>query len=337
MASLITTLPSVAFPHEVDALDISSTAATTVELRYADTVIFKSTLYPIDGTIALRDVASLLDNYMGATVQAFTVWIDGSNQGETSIIPCRMQLDCTAEEWNGGSFLTRTTNKYTHEGATELISFWGTNPTLIITLTLYNREKGSLQTVKDVRNFTGSFIKNFPLSERVRYLLKGNHTAFDIVQYSVEVGQAKITYRMIPDGMADTLHEFGFINSFMQEEYITLTGEAERELKVERLHAYVGGQYRNFQVDAVPHWTIHSGVLLDGMQGLFDDFISSKKIWRKSDNVMMAVTSSDYKAKDSSTALNGGTVTLRETGRRYRHRLQRPVKTFDETFDDTFK
>lgn len=334
MASLITTLPSVAFPHEVDALDISSTAATTVELRYADTVMFKSLLYPINGTIALREVSSLLDDYLGNEEHTFSVWLDGSKVGETTIIPCMLHLDCTAAEMNEGIFLTRTTCKYTHADASEVLH--------IISESRYITIRGFVKAKSGGSYFVQTFswpvsgsetIMAVDVSPRSIFSLE----AYDLEQYTVEVGKAKITYRMIPDGMADTLHEFGFINSFMQEEYITLTGEAERELKVERLHAYVGGQYRNFQVDAVPHWTIHSGVLLDGMQGLFDDFISSKKIWRKSDNVMMAVTSSDYKTKDSSTALNGGTVTLRETSRRYRHRPVRPVKTFDETFDDTFQ
>lgn len=317
----------------MDAIDISTTTATIVELRYADTVIFKSTLHPIDGTIALRDIASLLYSYLGAKKQTFSVWLDGSKKAETDIIPCTLHLDCTAEEWNGESLLTRATNKYTHATAKELIHFTATGASSAkVTIVM---QKGGAVSIGEATMECASDgdIVALDVSPSVLPVPEG----YELVTYTVEVGKAKMTYRMIPDGMADNVHEFGFINSFLQEEYITLMGAAERELKVERLHAMVGGQYRNYQVEAVPHWTIESGMMLEGMEGLFDDFISSKKVWRKSDGVMMAVTDSDFKVSDANDATCEGSVTLREAGRTYRHRPVRPVKTFDETFDDTFQ
>ena len=152
----------------------------------------------------------------------------------------------------------------------------------------------------------------------------------------MEVGDARVTFRMIPDGMADNVHEFGFINSFMQQEFITLMGGADKEMKVERTHAIIGGQYRNFQVESVPHWTVNSGEMLDGMSGLFEDFISASRVWRTGDNCELAITDSDFKSSDANDATLQGSVTLRETGRKYRHRLPKIVNTFDLTFDRTF-
>lgn len=333
MASLITTISGFIFPHEVDNITVSATEQTAVKIDYNGKTVLDVQLYPIDGTIELQGIASLLQDWMDAGLGELTIYLNGTGVRSVSVIPCTLHLDRTAEEGGNHTFLTRATCRYTHADAKELLHY--PYPELTdITIKAVIRKDGvvSILTKTEVSSDSADIV-TYDVSPRVLFDLD----AYEVMEYTVQVYENTVRYRMIPDGMADTLHEFGFINSFMQEEYITLTGEAERELKVERLHAYVGGQYRNFQVDVVPHWTIHSGVLLDGMQGLFDDFISSKKIWRKSDNVMMAVTSSDYKTKDSSTALNGGTVTLRETGRTYRHRLQRPVKTFDETFDDTFQ
>lgn len=330
MATLITTLPEKAFPHEVDALDISTDQPTSVELRYADKVIFKSTLYPIDGSIELRDITSLLEDYMTGSISEFSVWLDGSKKDYTDIIPCKVNIDVAAGDCGDSFFLTRATSKYTHRESKERLYCYASNPTFVVRAvvridntarTIIFRKPVSASGIVGVDVSYNSIFKNVP---------------YEVLQYTVEVGDARVTFRMIPDGMADNVHEFGFINSFMQQEFITLMGGADKEMKVERRHAIVGGQYRNFQVDSVPHWTVNSGEMLDGMTGLFEDFISSSKVWRKEDNCELAITDSDFKCSDANDAIPQGSVTLRETGRRYRHRLPQTVNTFDITFDTTF-
>lgn len=330
MATLVTTLPSVAFPHEVDALDISTERETVVELKYAGKSIFKSTLYPIGGTIELRDIASLLDSYLNFSISEFSVWLDGSEADSSSIIPCRLNLDVSATDIEDCIFLTRTTCKYTHREAKELLYCYASNPTFEVKALTRNGDY--TRTVIFRKSINASGIIGVDVSYRNIF----KDAPYEVLQYSVEVGNTKITYRLIPDGMADNVHDFGFINSFFQEEYITLMGAAEREMKVERLHAIVSGQYKNYQVVSVPHWTIKSGEMLDGMEGLFDDFISATKVWRPSDYCEMAITDSDFKNSDSNDGTCQGSATLREAGRKYRHRVNKAVRTFDITFDDTF-
>lgn len=330
MATLDTTLPSVAFPHEVDALDISTERETVVELKYAGKSIFKSTLYPIDGTVELRDITSLLEDYMTGSISEFSVWLDGAKKSNTNIIPCKVNIDMAAEDCGDSFFLTRATSKYTHRKSKEMLYCYASNPIFVV--------KAAVRLGNTSRTII--YKKDCPVSGivgvDVSYSRIFKNVPFEVMQYTVEVGNSKMVYRMIPDGMADKLHEFGFINSFMLQEYITLMGGAEKEMKVERMHAIVGGQYRNFQVDSVPHWTVNSGEMLDGMTGLFEDFISSNKVWRKEDNCELAITDSDFKCSDANDSTPQGSVTLRETGRRYRHRLPQTVNTFDITFDDTF-
>lgn len=335
MASFDTYFPETAFPHEVDEVIISATEATGVRITFNEKVLIDTTLYPIDGKIELQNVANLFTDLMDAGLGKLCVYLDGSTSGETcNILPSTLNLSHTYEECKEGLFLTRTTHKYTHAEATELLHVMASTKRISIKGLVKAKSGGEWFVQTSTNNISDtSTIATIDVSPCKIFALD----YYELAEYTVEVGTAAITYRMMPSGMADTLHEFGFINSFMQEEYITLMGEAERELKTERLSAYVGGEYRNFHVEAVPHWTIHSGVLPDGMLGLFDDFMSSKKVWRKEDNCQMAVTDATYKTKDGSSAINGGTVTLRETGRTYRHHLPRPIQTFDETFDDTFQ
>ena len=331
MATLVTTLPSVAFPHEVDALDITTSTATKVELRYNGKTIFSSLLFPVDGRIELRGITSLIDSYLVAEVNTFEVYLDGSKADYTSLIPCRLWVDCHAEELDE-FFLTRATEKYTHPGARENLVLYANNPTVYITAIGQHKETGEVEKVEVVRKISSSGLVILNLCE----MLSTTSDSYNILRYIVQVGKSKVTYHTIPDGMADNVHDFGFINSFNQEDYITLTGVAVREMRVERRSAIIGGQYRNFEVDAVPHWTVESGMMLDGMGGLFDDLISATKVWRAEDNVQMAVIDSDFKASDDNATALQGSVTLRETGRKYRHHAAQQARTFDITFDTTF-
>lgn len=331
MATLDTTLPSVAFPHEVDALDITASTATKVELRYNGKTIFSSSLFPVDGRIELRDITSLIDSYLVAEVNTFEVYLDGSKADYTSLIPCRLWVDGHAEDLDG-FFLTRATEKYTHPGATEKLVLYANNPTVYITAIGQHKETGDVVTDELTRTISSNGLATLDLSS----MLQNTSNSYNILRYIVRMGKSMVTYHMIPDGMADNVHDFGFINSFNQEEYITLMGAAVREMKIERRSAIIGGQYRNFGVDAVPHWTIESGMMLDGMQGLFDDLISATKVWRVGDNVQMAVTDSDFKVSDDNATALQGSVTLREEGRKYRHNVAQQARTFDITFDTTF-
>ena len=335
MATFDTDFPNVAFPHEVDEVVINATEATAVRITFNGKELINTTLYPLDGKIELSGLADLYSGFMNEELGQLRIFLDGSTSGPICmILPCTLNLSHTYEECNGGLFLTRTTHKYTYADATELLHVVGGVNRITIQGLVRVKSGGEWFVQTFANNISGtSSISTIDVSPAKCFSLDN----YELAEYTVEVGKAKMTYRIIPDGMADNVHEFGFINSFMQEEYITLMGEAVRELKMERRHAMVGGHYRNFDVDAVPHWTIKSGNMLDSMEGLFDDFISSKKVWRKSDNCAMAVTDSNFKVSDANNATCDGSVTLRETGRKYRHHIQRPIKTFDITFDETFQ
>ena len=336
MATLYKELPNRAFPHEVDELDISTSNETKVELRYNGKTMFSSNLFPIDGKIELRDIASLLDSYLSEDLCTFEVWLDDAAADSTDIIPCRVRLDCNADDMDS-VFLTRTTEKYTHRYAQDFIPCYKvTSDLLYAEIIIRNRESGEVTMVSEKGNVSASGIIELDCSGFFDSIDE-HYPGYDIVQYTVELGKSKITHRVIPDGMADNLHDFGFINSFNQREHITLMGAASRDMKVERRSAIIGGQYRNFDVESVPYWTIKSGMMLDGMAGLFDDLISATKVWRLADDVQMAVTDSEFKNPDDNASACQGSVTLRETKRKYRHHVTKQVRTFDITFDETFQ
>lgn len=321
----------MAFPHEVDELDILTSVDARVGLRYNGKDIFSSVLFPIDARIELRDIASLLDNFLTSEISTFDVLLNGDKVDSISIIPCRVQLDCNAGDLDG-FFLTRATEKYTHPGATEKLVLYANNPTVYITAIAQHKETGDVATDELTRAISCNGLATLDLSS----MLNNTSDSYNILRYIVRMGKSMVTYHMIPDGMADNVHDFGFINSFNQEEYISLTGAAVREMKVERKSAIIGGQYRNFGVDAVPYWTIESGMMLDGMEGLFDDLISATKVWRVEDDVQMAVTDSEFKNSDENAAALQGSVTMREMKRKYRHHVVQQARTFDITFDTTF-
>lgn len=332
MASLLTTIPHTIFPYEIDYLKLSSDCATRIEMLLGGKTILDTTLFPFGGFIELFNLSSLIIDCMEAEIKILIIQIDGSEVASTNVIPNTMDLDLPGTECFD-IFLTRGTSKYTHPAAKEILTYVDNGDSAAI-ITAVIRKEGKVTTTRKTLSLSssGSGIVSLDVSPAVIFSIDD----YDLIQYTVTMGSRSMTYRMIPDGMADTLHEYGFINSFMQEEYVTLMGEAERELKMERQHAYIGGQYQNFQVLAIPHWTIKA-ILPDGMEGVFDDLVTSKEVWRKDDFCRMAITDSKNVTLSSSSAINEGSITLRETGRTYRHRPVRPVKTFDETFDDTFQ
>lgn len=332
MASLITTIPSIVFPYELNQLSISSDSEVLIELKYGDKTVIASVLYPIDGTIELDNLATHIVDYLKNEIGTFTISLDGRVVATTNIIPNNMEVAATAQECYLYTFLTRTTVKHTHPAAKELLHFVNNGETEGVVKAIALKGGEVVSSQQKLSLTLTDDITTLDVSPSVLFSLE----AYELVEYTVSIGERTMKYKMIPDGMADTLHEYGFINSFLQEEYITLMGDAEREMKMERLHAYFGGQLRNFHVEAFPHWTIKP-LIPDGMTGLFDDLVAAKELWRKEDSCILAIVESEDITSSSPAAINRGSVTLREAGRTYRHRPVRPVKTFDETFDDTFQ
>lgn len=331
MASLITTIPSFVFPYELNQLTISSYSKVHISIHYNNKQILNTSLFPIDGTIELDNLSSLIVDYLKSEISELRIVLDGLLVASTKVVPNNLDVDVTAQECRLYTFLTRTTVKYTHPAAKELLHFVYNSETRG-SVTAVAIKNGVVSTREQQLSFTLSGgIATLDVSPSVLFSLDD----YKLVEYTVRVGERTMKYKMIPNGMVDTLHEYGFINSFLQEEYITLMGDAERELKTERMHAYIGGLYRNFKVEPIPHWTI-STIIPDGMAGTFDDFIAAEEVWRKTDSCLLAVVDSKDTTSSSSSAVNEGSITLREAGRTYRHRPVRPVRTFDKTFDDTF-
>lgn len=331
MATIITTLPDIAFPYELNLLKIAADSKVEVKITYAGHILMDTVLYPIDGVIELYDMAVHIIDFLKNEIAILTIALDGKEAKRLQILPNNMGVDCTAEECYTDTFMTRATVKYTHAEAKELLHFVCNSETFGIVTAVAQKDGAVVKSQQELPLSLEGDIATLDVSPSVLFSLDG----YELTEYTVAVGKRTMKFRMMPDGMVDKLHEFGFINSFLQEEYIALMGDAERDVKVERRESYIRGQLRNFHVEAFPHWTIRT-LIPDGMAGVFDDLVAAKELWRKEDGCILAITESEDKTSSSSSAMNIGSLTLREAGRIYTHHPARPIKTFDHTFDDTF-
>lgn len=332
MASLITTIPDVIFPYELNQLVIASASDVGVKMVYADKTVLDTILSPYKGEIAIYNMATHIIDYVGNEMETLTIFLNDKAVKTVLILPNTLGVSDKASDCYHDIFLSRASSKYTHAAAKELLHFVYNGETSG-TIKAVVKKDGKVQVSEQQMAITLSDgIVTLDVSPSLLFSLEN----YELIEYTVMMGTRKMKYRMLPDGLADDIHEFGFINSYMQEEYITLMGEAERDMKIERRHAYVHGQLRNFHVEAFPHWSIKT-YITDDMAGMFDDFVAAKDIWRKNDGCVLAITDAEDKTSSLKAAMNIGSITLREAGRIYLHRPVRPVKTFDETFDDTFQ
>lgn len=332
MASLVTTLPPVMFPYELNQLEVAASADVAVKITYADKTLLDSVMTPYNGHVYLYNMATHIIDYIGSELATLSIYLDGTLVASTSILPNSMGVSAAASECYKEIFLSRASCRYTYPAAKELLHFVSDGETSATVRAVAIKDGLVVTSEQQLAITLPTGIVTLDVSPNALFSL----VDYTLVEYAVSIGARTMKFRMLPDGLADTIHEYGYINSYMQEEYITLMGEAERDVKVERRHAYVAGQLRNFHVEAFPHWSIQTHIT-DGMAGMFDDFVSAKDIWRKEDGCVLAITDSENKTSSLTSAMNMGSITLREAGRIYIHQPVRPIRTFDSTFDDTFQ
>ena len=132
MATLVTELPWLAFPAEVDSLTVSGTDETcSVMLTLgsgsvdAGLTIYESTLYfGEDGLAEIYGVGDLLDDFLDDAPQVLKVYVDGSMEGACLVMPCRgIDVGARATDFCKNNFLTLAREKVTDGSETELLAW----------------------------------------------------------------------------------------------------------------------------------------------------------------------------------------------------------------------
>ena len=340
MASLITDIPSVVFPHEVDTLSFSAKEDFRVRLVLEGEELLDVTLTPDASSEAdLYGLASLIDDAIEGSMPVLAISLDGTEVAETSVLPCRERVNGTAQDLQGRIFLTLSsghTKRIPMDGNESLA--WtvdGTTPEVSIEAlwvgdaipTIYT----SSQTVKATDD---GDIATADVSPR---LLKAPQDGCTLVRYTASVGRRRQTYAVIqPDTDLHPVTGLRFRNVFNRADTFYFFGKVEQEVKPAYSSISVQGITRNYHIETQPTWKAYTGPMNDAEKHLFCDLCTSKKVWRMEDGAELTLTECDFKPSNMLTESPSGSLTWREAAEGCTFKPTIPVRTFDKTFDKTF-
>lgn len=340
MASLITDIPSVVFPHELDTLSFSAEEDFRVRLVLEGEELLDVTLTPdASSTAQLYDLASLINDAIGGSLPVLTISLDGEDVAETAVLPCRERVNGRAQDLQGKIFLTLSsghTKRVPMDGNESLAwTVEGTNPEVSIDAlwvgdaipTIYT----SCQTVKATDD---GDIATADVSPR---LLKAPQDGCTLVRYTASVGRRSQTYAVIqPDTDLHPVTALRFRNVFNRDDTFYFFGKVEQEVKPTYSSISVQGITRNYRIETQPTWKAHTGPMGDAEKYLFLDLVQARHAWRMDNGTELTLTDCEFKPTNGHTDLLSGTLTWREAAEGCTFRPAVPVRTFDKTFDATF-
>lgn len=350
MATIITNIPSVAFPWEADSFRISSDSDTVLKLELASETVLEATLTPTaSGYVDVHGIAQVLLDAMDtpfAEPLMLNIYLDGAADASAGILYSRTLGSVPALQLASRSFLTAASGgtKTTVAGATETISWYATDASetgeesVEVFAVWINPSTRAVQTTEQAIKCTGDGSLDTADVSPSRITPPDTTGTWELSAYTVSLGQRRITYSIAADGRtnADTL-SVKFYNTFGQLDTFHFLGQTETELKPTYNAATIGGSYRNYRIDVQPTLTASTGALSDADAKLFADLVASTDIWRASDGVQLALTDCSSKPSTAWGASPSGTATFRESLTGQRLEPSMPADTFDTTFDKTYK
>ncbi len=353
METLISQLPDICFPSELDTINFGTATSMYIEISVGHVEIFKATLYPEeDGIVRLRDLMPLLSDALkakGNTPQKLYIIAESDSDYVdvfSTIMPCRVMLTETATAFTTASFLSLISgDKTTFLEAKEYVSVFnlqgGADQERIYITGLYLAADGKTPTQTSIPTApmeTDGYklVATFDVSPSRLTPPEPGATLITVV---VSWGKVLQRFNIAPDGLRQAVgrpRTVEFRNAFGCRETFHFFGSMIREMKPSWKAAVVRGRYKNYSVEAIPRLTLHTGPLADAVLPLLDDLITTTDDIAADDGRTLAVVESEVETSDALAALSEASVTFRETAATRSVRPPRTVHTFDETFDDTF-
>lgn len=336
----IKNLPPKGFPHDYDTISITASAPTAITLR-GEGVETKMTLTPDGaGIVALHGFAAILrDLTSDGKPRTFTLSV-GSNNYSFKVLPCKIDLAVSTADFIARHFLTlQRGEKVTYDGATEILTFCNaddTPETPTVQAVFYNRDTMKPWTATSNKFQATSKDGVFRLVFNVGEIVppNSNYTLFSI---TVEVGAREARYTIAPT-MGRRPTTIIYKNAFGQDDTFHFFGTTLTELKPTRSSASFSGKARNYKVSSVPEYRLTTGTLRPESFHAFDDVCSAELTYLDvKGRPEICITENELKISDDLHEAQQGTITFRFSQGVRLYDPNDPVRTFDETFDKTFK
>lgn len=336
----ITNLPSKGFPHDFDTISLTASAPTAITLR-GEGVETKMTLTPDgDGVVALKGFAAILrDLTSDGKPRTFTLSV-GSNNYSFKVLPCKIDLAVSTADFIARHFLTlQRGEKVTYNGATEILTFCNADDTPespTVQAVFYNRETRKPWTATSNKIQATCQDGVFRLEFNVGDIEQpnSNYTLFSII---VKVGAREARYTIAPT-MGRRPTTIIYKNAFGQDDTFHFFGTTLTELKPTRSSASFSGKARNYKVSSIPEYRLTTGTLLPESFHAFNDVCSAELAYLDvKGRPEICITENELKISDDLHEAQQGTLTFRFAQDVRIYDPNDPVRTFDETFDKTFK
>ena len=338
----IKNLPANGFPHDFDTITLTASAPTTITLR-GEGVETKMTLTPDgDGVVALQGFAAILrDLTSDGKPRTFTLSV-GSQNYSFKVLPCKIDLAVSTADFIARHFLTlQSGEKVTYNWATEILTFCNaddTPETPTVQALFYNRETN--------QPWTGTFNNVLKTSSQGNGFVRLEFNVADFVPSSnvlllhsitVKVGAREARYTIAPT-MGRRPTTIFYKNAFGQDDTFHFFGTTLTELKPDRSSASFSGKARNYRVTSIPEYRLTTGTLRPESFDAFKDVCSAEVAYLDvHGRPEVCITENELKISDDLHEVQQGTLTFRFSQGVRLYDPNDPVRTFDETFDKTFK
>ena len=338
----IKNLPAKGFPHDYDTITLSASAPTTITLR-GEGVETKMTLTPDgSGVVALHGFAAILrDLTADGKARTFTLSV-GSQNYSFKVLPCKIDLAVSTADFIARHFLTlQRGEKVTYDGATEVLTFCNAddtpeNPT--VQAIFYNPDTNKPWTgtytdvLKTIATGEGFFRLEFNVAD---FISRSNGLLLHSI--TVKVGAREARYTIAPK-MGRRPTTIIYKNAFGQDDTFHFFGTSQTELKPDRSSASFYSNARNYKVSSIPEYRLTTGTLRPESFDAFKDVCSADVAYLDADGrPEVCITENELKISDDLHEAQQGTLTFRFSQGVRLYDPSDPVRTFDKTFDKTFK
>ena len=340
MAELLTDIPSMAFPHEVDTLRFSSKEDFRVQLVLEGEELLDATLTPgASSGAALYGLADLINDSIEGSLPVLSISLDGTKVAETSVLPCRTRLSGKAKDLQAKIFLTLSSGltKFVPMDGNETLAWVvdGISPEVSIFATWVGNDIPTIYTSSQtIKGTDDGDIATADVSPR---LLKAPHDGCTLVRYIASVGRRSQMYEIHRTG-TDLCPVTGlrFRNIFNQDDTFYFFGKVEEERKPTYSSLSTKGRTCNYRIETQPTWKAYTGSMNNAGRWLFCDLVQALKVWRMEDGAELTLTDCDCKPSNMLTESPSGSLTWREAAEGCTFEPAVAVRTFDGTFDETF-
>lgn len=341
MATLLSTLPPLAFPHEIDTLRVYSNQPAHLSIEHSG-IPFQTTLTP---NSADEIVVEQLADYFRESIlepSVISIKINHENVATVQLIPCRWKIPMTAVEFCQQYFLSAAPReKTTHLRAQEVIGWWSNqseNP--IITATWLTTS--GVQRTTHTPTTTPTIAPNLHTVDCSAANLTPPTTNAQLIAYTLAVGARKMNFRIPPKGYAPRgIVSLTFENLFSQRETFHFFGSHQRHSKPTFSRSRIGGQWRTLRTQEEETYQANTGALSRHEGQRLSDLVATRRAW--CENKEVVIVDCDIKEELSPLEPQMATVTWRQSNiaRHFDliqdYAITPPWRgTFDATFDPTF-